>query len=178
MSQRLRDLLSIYSGSDGEATRALYEELQERFGPVGYLAVALFRAQKTSTKAKGYRRGAHRHESYERKAWSISQAAELLESHGDDLKFQWGWAVDNKAEHYRWVFYVELPTGQVSFHMRARGRGPAYIFPWDGVKSEAAVRICRWIDSLYTGRPVRVIRIHRPDDRPDTTAAVQQCLDL
>ena len=47
---------AIYEGSNGDATRALYEHLQT-LGPAGVIALNLFRAQKCSTRAKLYRGG-------------------------------------------------------------------------------------------------------------------------
>ena len=56
MTLQLHRVMQTYQGSDGEATRALYAELQQR-GPVGVIAVNLFRAQKNSARAKVYRGG-------------------------------------------------------------------------------------------------------------------------
>src|SRR3954468_18925970 len=60
----------IYTGSNGEATSALYGILQG-MGLAGLVALNLFRACKCSERAKLYRRGAHKREAYERKNYSI-----------------------------------------------------------------------------------------------------------
>ena len=46
------DARDIYHGSDGAATTAYYNELSKR-GPIGLVAVNLFRASKCSARAKG-----------------------------------------------------------------------------------------------------------------------------
>ena len=122
---------AIFEGSDGEATRALYARL-EAFGPVGIVAMNLFRAQKCSSRAKVYRAGRFRRDAYERKTWSLTNLAQVLEAHGAELGLRWGWKVDPQQERHCWVLYVDLPQGQVSFHMGARGKGPDYDGDWDG----------------------------------------------
>ena len=66
----------IYYGSDGESTKALYARLW-KLGPVGVIAVNLFRACKCSERAKQYHggirgKGSYRSMAYERKQWSIA----------------------------------------------------------------------------------------------------------
>jgi hypothetical protein len=51
-------------------------------------------------------------------------------------------------EFHQWVLYVDLPTGQVSFHTAARGVGPDYPGKWDGVRGTGAIRIIKWASSL------------------------------
>jgi hypothetical protein len=46
------------------------------------------------------------------------------------------------------VLYVELQTGQVSFHSSERMMGPDFTKEWDGRKLEGPPRICRWVASL------------------------------
>src|SRR5262245_49999554 len=66
------DLLSIYSGSDGAASRALYDRL-EACGPAGRLARDLFRAAKASERAKVYRGGERGRGSYKGMAYDRKQ---------------------------------------------------------------------------------------------------------
>jgi hypothetical protein len=69
--------LEIYAGSDGEATKRLYAEL-EALGLVGVIAMNLFRACKASARAKVYRGGGYRGMAYDKKQWSIGQLVEAL----------------------------------------------------------------------------------------------------
>ena len=47
-------IVRIYLGSNGDATRMLYRDL-DRMGPMGVIGVNLFRACKCSARAKAYR---------------------------------------------------------------------------------------------------------------------------
>ncbi len=136
----------IYEGSDGDATRGLYAELAG-YGPTGLVAVNLFRAQKCSARAKIYHHGHYSTLAYGRKNWSLEQLAALLEQ-TDGLGFRWGWGEDTDAERYPWVLYVDLPTGQVSFHALERGAGPDYPGGWDGVVDASAERIIAWVNLI------------------------------
>lgn len=142
------EFFAVYKGSDGDATKALYARLAA-LGPVGLVAVNLFRACKTSERAKGYRRRAHKSASYDRKQWSMDNLAKVLGDHAEALSLGWGWAEDPAQEYHRWVLYIELPTGQVSFHTDARGLGPDFPNKWDGVRDAAPTRICKWIATLF-----------------------------
>lgn len=75
------DIIRIYSGSDGAATRALYAQL-EQLGPRGLLAVNLLRAQKCSERAKQYRggngNGSYRDQAYRRKQWSMDSGRKII----------------------------------------------------------------------------------------------------
>ena len=137
----------IYEGSNGEATRGLYDELQA-LGPIGFVALNLFRACKTSERAKAYRRRAHSAEAYQRKQWSMDNLAGSLLEHGTTLGIAWGWGLDEKQPLHRFVLYVDLPTGQVSFHTEHRGVGPDYAKQWDGAPGAGAARICSWVAHL------------------------------
>ncbi len=135
----------IYAASDGEATKALYARL-EKLGPAGLIAVNLFRAQKCSARAKVYRRR-YKGEAYDRKNWSMQNLCKaLIENWHIGIKF--GWKEDPSQEYHKWVLYVDLPTGQVSFHAAAPGAGPDYDGEWDGIRDVAADRIIAWIDQL------------------------------
>lgn len=144
----LDQVYRTYSGSDGEATKALYAQL-EQLGPVGIVAVNLFRACKTSERAKEYRRGAHRHEAYGRKNWSLENLSKVLTEHAAALKIVWGWGYDEKTIAFEHVLYVEIPNiGQLSFHCGERFEGPDYPGEWDGMKGSGPGRICVWAARL------------------------------
>jgi hypothetical protein len=149
----LAEVLSVYRGSDGDKTRALYGRL-ETLGPDGALAVNLFRAQKASERAKVYRggvagRGSYSGMAYDRKQWATDNLCAALAGAG----LGWGWGVDSKQPVHRHVLYVDLPTGQISFHAAARGIGPDYPGEWDGVPGQSADRILRWCARLLAQAP-------------------------
>jgi len=137
--------LVIFNGSDGAATTALYEKLVA-VGPMGVVAVNLFRAQKASGRAKEYSRR-YRGVAYDKKQWSLGNLVEVLEKHADVLGIRYGWKKDPEQPHYPWVFYVDIPTGQCSFHSPVRTRGPDYPGDWDGSTGSAS-RIIRWVQSI------------------------------
>ena len=149
----LFQLLDVFNGSDGEATKALYVRL-ENLGPIGHVAVNLFRAQKCSDRAKVYRGGApgqgsYRGLAYERKQWAMDNLCRVLGDQALNLSICWGWKRDPLQEFHAWVLYVDLPSGQVSFHTGARGVGPDYPGDWDGVTEVATGRILKLIESLF-----------------------------
>lgn len=136
----------VFNQSNGEVTKAYYAELATR-GPIGKAAVALFRAQKTSTRAKKYS-PKYRRMAYDTKSWSIDQLAEALEK----LDMRHGWKQDPKTlfgEQPSWVFYVDLPLGQVSFHSPERGKGPDYAGEWDQ-EHKSEQRILAFCDHVMT----------------------------
>lgn len=145
-------VLRVYRGSDGEATKELYERLAA-IGDEGVIALNLFRAQKASERAKVYRggvrgKGSFRGMAYERKQWAMDNLVRQLIEVGEQCSLVWGWGVDAKQEFHRDVLYVDLPTGQVSFHTAGRGEGPDYPGEWDGMKGQSGDRICRWCARL------------------------------
>lgn len=142
------DALAIYLGSDGKQTMALYARL-EALGPMGVVAMNVFRAQKCSERAKSYSRR-YRNEAYGRKTWSMGLLATAMAG----TAMPWGWKEDPTQEFHRWVLYVELPTGQVSFHTDTRGQGPDYAGEWDQQRGVAAVRVCKWVQTLLDAAPV------------------------
>ncbi len=146
----LQSIEAVYYGSNGHVTQALYRELVERFGVEGDIAVNLFRACKTSERAKTYRVGpGHRTESYSRKDWSIQNVTKLLEHHN---QFVFGWSIDQalrtRGDPNFHILYVDLPTGQVSFHNGHRYVGPDYLGQWNYERKSSA-NVIRWIASLY-----------------------------
>lgn len=150
MTDRLTDVMRIYAGSDGQATQALYAEL-EALGPAGIVAAFLMRAQKNSARAKVYRGGpasrrgvSWRQVAYDRKQWALDRLAEVLATHADTVGLEWGWGNDPTQAFHCVVLYVELPGGQVSFHTARRGVGPDHPRPWDGVRNASAQRVCAY----------------------------------
>lgn len=165
----LDDVMKVFDGSDGEATRRLYIDLEMQ-GPVGVVAVNLFRASKSSVRAKVYRGRGYRGMAYDRKNWSIKNLSKVLITHAGPLGIKWGWGVDQEAiakgsPHCN-VLYVETPAGQVSFHSRDRGVGPYYAGKWNGVVGMGPTRICRWIVLLLTGHLVEA-REPAPQDQQE-----------
>lgn len=145
----------VYAGSDGELTKQFYIELQRR-GPIGAIAVNLFRAQKCSSRAKVYRGGTggrrYKDMAYERKQWSLGELVKALQKHGAELGFVYGWGRDSKQTFNPWVLYVELPEfGQVGFHSPERGVGPDYGSEWDGqrLSEERIIRFCQCVVEAF-----------------------------
>lgn len=144
--------MEIYAGSNGDATKALYRRL-EGLGPVGVVAMNLFRAQKASTRAKEYRggvrgQGSFKSMAYEKKNWSLGNLTDMLTRHGDRLGLRWGWQADTATHGFEWVLYVDTPCGQVSFHSATRLKGPDYPYAWDGAVNASVGRIIRWCEQL------------------------------
>jgi|SRR6185503_18957545 len=144
----------IWNGSDGAATTEFYNRLKQR-GPAGEIAVALFRANKNSARAKVYRggirgKGSYRSMAYERKDWSLEQLCIALEQHSGILGIIWGWSLDTSQPIHNQVLYLDIPDiGQVSFHTKTRLRGPEYPGRWDGTRLSTE-RICRLCEITLT----------------------------
>jgi hypothetical protein len=143
----------IFKQSNGAVTKAYYSDL-EKLGPVGVVALNLFRAQKCSTRAKKYRGGikglgSYRDMAYDRKQYSMQNLCEVLGQHGASLGIVFGWKIDPR-EHSRnkWVLYVDIPTGQASFHCEKRFAGPDYQKEWDGGHGSEN-HILEFCDSLF-----------------------------
>lgn len=144
----LAEVRDVYYASNADATKALYARLNA-LGLAGELASNLMRACKTSERAKVYRGRSHRGASYDRKAWSVENACRLL---GQDAAAcgvsAWGWKRDpDPPPGFEWVIYIEIPTGQVSYHAPTRGDGPDYPGEWDGQHSSAG-RVITWAARL------------------------------
>lgn len=142
----------VYNGSDGRLTQQYYTTLA-MFGSVGLIAMNLFRAMKCSSRAKLYRRRSHKDNAYGRKQYSIEQLCDILEKYGRDHGIVFGWKKDPNTmfgEKESWVFYVDLPNGQCSFHSPTRGKGPAYHGDWDGQKGMSEKRILFYVDQIFT----------------------------
>jgi hypothetical protein len=138
----------VYSASDGRLTVAFYRRLCAR-GTIGAIAMNLMRAQKTSSRAKAYRGRQYRNASYDTKNYSLVQLCSALSA--DPCGLVWGWENDDATPGFPWVLYVDLPTGQVSFHSSDRGMGPIYLRPWDGVRGASEDRILAFCDSILKG---------------------------
>ena len=152
------DVYSIFEGSDGEATKALYAHLAS-LGASGQIALELFRAQKASSRAKVYRggmrgRGSFRSMANDRKGWALNNLCEALVMSAAEVGICWGWGADEKEPVHRHVLFVELPTGQVSFHSGERYAGPDYDGAWDGVRDAGADRMLRWVRRLLVAEGV------------------------
>lgn len=152
--RRYEEVLAAYEGSDGDVTKRLYEMLRDR-GPIGVVAINVFRACKSSARAKVYRggvrgKGSYRGMAYERKAWSIDNLARELTA--NPLGFRWGWGHDPASVGFEHVLYVELPrAGQISLHGAVRGVGPDYPGRWDGIRGVQGKRISKWIADVMRG---------------------------
>ena len=147
-------VMEIYRASNGAATKALYADLQAMRG-LGPVAMNLFRAQKCSERAKKYRggipgKGSYRDMAYERKNWSLEQLCAALKT----SSLQWGWKKDPAQPFHSWVLYVDLPTGQVSFHSRDRYAGPDYPGDWDGIRGISPQRIILFCQRVLDSRGV------------------------
>jgi hypothetical protein len=136
----------VYDGSDGRLTVAYYRRLCA-IGSIGVVAMNLFRAQKTSSRAKQYRGHQYRAASYDTKNYSLECLSKALLAMPDMM---WGWKMDPNTPGYPWVLYVELPTGQCSFHSADRLKGPDFPLDWDGDKLSAQ-RILAFCDRVASG---------------------------
>lgn len=147
--------LEIFLGSDGELTKRYYAKLEKR-GPLGLVALNLFRAQKCSSRAKVYRGRGYRGAAYDRKSWSMQNLVEILAKHAEELAIGYGWKADPDTpfgDAPSWVLYIDLPQGQVSFHSPTRFDGPDYTGEWDG-QHHSADRIIQFCDSVYAAAEV------------------------
>lgn len=141
-------VLEVYEGSNGQATQDLYARL-EKLGPAGVVALNLFRAQKASARAKVYRRR-FKGVAYDKKNWSMKLLCDALGVSAAELGIEFGWSEDSAQEFHKWVLYVDLPMGQVSFHSASALSPERYEKPWDGSKDSAS-RIIRFVESVLIG---------------------------
>jgi hypothetical protein len=141
-------VIEIFAGTSGHATRDLYSRL-EKLGPIGVVALNLFRAQKASSRAKVYRRR-FKGVAYEKKNWSMKLLCDALGASAAELGIEFGWSEDPAQEFHNWVLYVDLPMGQVSFHSAAPLSPERYEKLWDGSKDSAS-RIIRFVESVLIG---------------------------
>lgn len=90
-------------------------------------------------------------------AW-LSYAGELL-SCGESVSLQhpplslrWGWKIDPNQPYAKWVLYIDLPHGQVSFHSTERFGGPDYPAEFDGAHASAD-RIISFCNFVFLNPP-------------------------
>lgn len=137
-----------FDNSNGNATAKYMREL-EACGVDGYLARLLFKACKTSYRAKRYR-GRHADGkrfsklAYENKNQALSDICTLLIHLEAEA---WGWGIDHHQPVYPNVLYVDLPNGQVSFHNVHRLAGPDYPCKWDR-KNMTVARVLEYCDNV------------------------------
>lgn len=146
----MRSAFEVFKQNDGEVTKAWYADMSA-LGFKGQLAVALFRAQKRSSAAKKYRGRKFTQAAYDVKNWSLSEVCRILS--GEDHEFRWGWKRDKNTPGFEWVLYVDLPTGQCSFHSADRLTGPSYTGQWDGIRASAE-RILNFCQSVMADNGV------------------------
>ena len=155
----LAEVMTVYRGSRSDATKRLYDQLAA-VGVPGALAVDLLRAQKNSERAKLYRgggaEGRYKMLGYRRKDWALKNLCETLEADAHTFRppIRWGWGRDLAQPFAKDVLYIELPTGQVSFHTEHRGPGPAYSGRWDGAPGTSPSRICRFAANVLAANTV------------------------
>lgn len=133
-----------FETSDPKETVAFYEALIRR-GTVGQVAFGLFRAQKRSSRAKGYRSGRFRSKSYDSKNEALRYLNAALQG---ESSLSWGWGLDNMQDMHCHVLYVDLPFGQVSFHSASNHGGPEYRGVWDGMRGVAEERVAAFCDAV------------------------------
>ena len=143
----MKSAAEIFNQQNGDVTKAYYAEMNAK-GLPGQLAVALFRAQKRSTAAKKYRGRRFTQDAYSVKNWSMSEVCRILGvMHAFESAPQWGWKRDPNTPGFEQVLYVELPTGQCSFHSADRLAGPDFTGEWSGIKNSTDV-ILAFCDSI------------------------------
>lgn len=144
----------VYEQSNGDVTKAYYAELIKH-GPAGEIAMNLMRAHKASHRAKIYR-GSSIGAAYDKKEWAIEILLRRIISHGEKFGITYGWKEDPgiiiAGRRGGWIIYIDLPTGQCSFHLRLRGAGPDYSGEWDGMPL-TDIRILRYCDNLMGVEP-------------------------
>jgi hypothetical protein len=144
--------IEVFAGSNGAMTRKYYSRLSLG-GPIGEIAMNLFRAQKCSTRAKKYHGGirgvgSFSNLSYDKKAWSLEELCRILGHHSEQFHIGYGWKLDASQPRATWVLYGDLPQGQVSFHSTARYAGPDYAGDWDHQRA-SEMRILAFCDSVW-----------------------------
>jgi hypothetical protein len=144
--------IEVFTQQNGAITTAYYEDMK-KLGPLGEIAVCLFRAAKRSSRAKDYKRGKFRRAAYDVKTWSLQELCKSLTKHAATYEIRWGWKSDPKVlfgERASWILYADLPTGQCSFHNPERFEGPEYKGEWSGLPNSADV-IIRFCDRVASG---------------------------
>ena len=140
-----------YEESDAAFTRRILRQLEAK-GIMGCIAAQLFRAQKSSSRAKEYR-GEYIGHAYARKGECLKRLCDLLVKQGD---LSWGWGTDNQMNEFGpcCILYIDLPQGQVSFHNYERFAGPDYPHEWDN-RQASAERILVFCEAVLSDAPSR-----------------------
>jgi len=138
------DADTVFAGSSPTLTRHYLRALENR-GDEGRIAAMLFRAQKSSTRAKMYYRRTYKDLAYDRKGDCLKALCELLAI--NDCGIRWGWGTDAKEQDASDVLYVDLPTGQASFHSPDRHVGPEYPGEWD-TSSDSMTSVLTFCDQV------------------------------
>jgi len=152
--------IDVFAASDGRLTVAYYRRLQA-IGPMGIVALNLFRASKTSSRAKVYRGRRFRSASYDVKNYSLEQLCKVLQ---EVPEITWGWKEDPDTPGFEWVLYCELPNGQCSFHSPTRLSGPAFKGEWDG-QHLSTERILEFVDAVANGTLERYAKNGKVENR-------------
>ena len=128
-----------YYGSSSGASKSVCSRLGKQ-GRCGRIAAELFRIQKTSSRAKEYLgrvsswsySRSYRDLAYDRKNEILERLCDLL--YADSCGLGWGWGMDTSQWHAKYVLYLDLPQGQVSFHSKKRYLGDDYLgwLGWPG----------------------------------------------
>lgn len=114
---------------------------------------------------------------YDRKQWAIGQVVSTLKEH-PELRFRWGWKRD-PSSFVPWVFYMELPPGQVSFHCYDRGEGPDFAGEWDGVRGVSPSRIIKFAAQVLSRQcPLQLQESSTPDSEEGVSCQEQLALAL
>ena len=122
-------------------------------GELGQIAFGLFRAQKRSTVAKGYRRRAHKQKSYDGKHEAMRYLDAVLNLSAALNGIVWGWKEDRAQEFHNQVLYVDLPLhGQVSFHSDRALSSHRYGGSWDSSRASKDV-VIEFCDSAWESEP-------------------------
>lgn len=139
--------IEAFNSRDPAVTVSFQNSLLGR-GVRGQLAFGVFRAQKRSTVAKGQRKRKFRREAYDGKQEALVYVDRLLTAN-DGLVDDWGWAKDSQQNYHDQVLYVDLPTGQCSFHSDHSSSAKAYGGKWDR-SVESKDSILAYCDEVLT----------------------------
>lgn len=150
--------VQVFYQHSGDVTKAYYEQLAAH-GPMGELAVALFRALKRSKKTTGIgfrrisRRKTEQYDYAEAYEWAVNELIRVLVTNPPS-KLPWGWRDS--------TLFVELPTGMVAFDCPEQGLAPFCPIRFEPPAESRDLRIIKFCDSLgfetRSQEPVRHVR--------------------
>jgi hypothetical protein len=118
----------------------------EGHGPTGEIASFMLRAQIYSDAAKSADTRSDAQDIYSRKNWAMQRLYFALKAHAASAGLEWGWGPDPDTRYYPHVLYVDVPTGQISFHSPWGGQ-PQYTKSWDG-SGDTRERIIAWAQTI------------------------------